>query len=288
MTAVYGILGWPVDHTRAPAMYEAAFRAVGIAAHYVRFPVPPSRLRDAVRGLSALGVRGASVTLPHKHTIVPLIDDMEADARAIGAVDTLVCEGDRIVGANTDAPALVQALREAGVDPKERETVVVGAGGAARAAVMGLARAGAARIMVAARREDEAVTLVGDLARAVGRTKLSASDLGPELEAAFKTATLLVQATSATQGDGPEATRFAASLPLEALAKGAVVAELVYQPAETAVLRAARGLGLKTVDGLGTLLYQGALAFERWTEREAPLSAMREALYAARPTDPPE
>jgi shikimate dehydrogenase len=276
---VYGIVGWPVWHTRSPGMHNAAFEALGIDAVYVPFGVPPSKLYDAVRGLSALGIKGFNVTLPHKQTIVPMLDDVDDETRAIGAVNTVVHERGRLIGSNTDAEGLVRALKEAGHDPAGADVVVVGAGGAARAAVAGLARAEAARIVVVARRLGAAEQLVADLGRLSKKTSLVAAALGVKsTREAFDGATLFVQATSATLDDGPESDKFASSLPLNQLDPGAVVTDVVYAPRETAVLRRAKKHGLVTVDGLGMLLHQGAIALERWTKKVPPLEAMRDAL----------
>lgn len=278
--AVYGILGWPVAHSRSPAMHEAGFRALGIDATYVPFPVAPERLAEAVGGLRALGVAGANVTLPHKQAVMAHLDAVEPEAQAIGAVNTILRDGDRLIGANTDAPGVVRALRDAAFDPAGRRVVVVGAGGAARAAVVGLAQAGAASIAVAARRLDRAEELVAELRAAADGTALEAVELGSS-RAAFARADLVVQATSATLDGGAEAEAFTRGLALDALPDGAVVNDLVYRPRDTAVLTAARARGLRTVDGLGMLLHQGVIAFERWTGRSAPVEVMRAALEDA-------
>jgi len=276
---LFGILGWPVWHSRSPAMLTAAFTAAKINAVYVPFGVPPSRLPEAVAGLAALGAEGVNVTVPHKEAIVPLLDRVDPEARAIGAVNVVIRERRLLTGINTDARGLVLSLAEAGFDPEGAEIVVVGAGGAARAAVVGLGRAGATRIAVMARRQEAAERLVEQLGGAVGHAHLEASGLGARGSvAAFRSARLLVQATTATMDDGPDASRFAAALPLDLLHEGAVVTDVVYTPRDTAVLRAARALGLATVNGSGMLLHQGALAFARWTGRPAPLEVMREAL----------
>ncbi|MFW6051903.1 MAG: shikimate dehydrogenase family protein, partial [Myxococcota bacterium] len=140
-TAVYGILGWPVEHSASPAMQNAAFEAAGLDAVYVPFPVRPERLGAAVDGARALGVQGLNVTLPHKEAAAPLLDEVDRDARVLGAVNTIVRDGDRLLGTNTDGPGLVRSLDEAGVQVRGRRVAVLGAGGAARAAVVGLARA---------------------------------------------------------------------------------------------------------------------------------------------------
>lgn len=259
-------------------MHNAAIEALGLDAAYLPFAVPSERLPQAIEGLRALGIRGVNVTLPHKQAILPLLDAVEDDARAIGAVNTVIHEGDRLIGANTDAAGLARSLRDAGVPLQDANVLVVGAGGAARAAGVGLGKAGAARIVVAARRVEQARNLTRELRDACGGASLHAVSLGDELAHEMPRADLLVQASSATLDDGPAAHTLAERLPLDALASSAVVTDLVYRPLHTAVMRRAETLGLKTVDGLGMLLHQGALAFERFTGQAPPIDVMRRAL----------
>ena len=278
---VYAILGHPIAHSLSPAMHNRAFETLKIDARYVPFQVPPPHLPDAVRGLRALGIRGANITLPHKTAIIPLLDAIDETAQKIGAVNTLWREGDRLLGTNTDAEGLTRSLLEAGVQLGEARATVLGAGGAARAAIVGLAQAGVRRLHVAARKLERAQALIDDLRPKLGPTELSALTLETaELTRAFAETDLLIQATSATLESDPQAEPFARSLPLHSLPKSAVVTDLVYRPIDTALLRAAAALHLTTVDGLGMLLHQGALAFERWTGQRAPLSPMRAALLA--------
>jgi shikimate dehydrogenase len=279
MSATYGILGWPVEHSRSPAMQNAAFQARGLAANYVCFSVHPDDVADAVRGLKALGVRGANVTVPHKEAVMPWLDEITPEARAIGAVNTIVREIDRLIGHNTDAGGLTRSLEEADVALAGARAVVLGAGGAARAAVVGLARRGARSVVVAARRGERAEAMVASLRDACPGCELVSSDFEhASLASHFRESTLLVQSTSATLANAPDPGGFAAQLALEALPHDAVVVDLVYKPRETAVLAQARERGLKTVDGLGMLLHQGALAFELWTHMPAPIEVMRAVL----------
>jgi shikimate dehydrogenase len=278
MTAIYGVFGWPVAHSRSPAMHNAAFAELGLDARYVPFAIPPARLEHAIEAVRALDVAGLNVTLPHKSAVMPLLDAVEPSARAIAAVNTIARDGDRLIGSNTDAEGLARALRSENVTLEGAQVVIVGAGGAARAALVGLAQAGAVRITLAARRIDAASTLIRELAPHVPGCVLAPCDLGPPLERACTDASLFVQATSATLGTDPGAAQFAAALPIAALPSSAVVTDLVYKPLVTAVLARAQARGLRTVDGLGMLLHQGALAFERWTGRPAPLAAMRRGL----------
>lgn len=281
---VYGIFGFPVAHSRSPAIHNRAFDTLGIDARYVPFAVAPEHLADAVRGVRALGIRGLNVTLPHKTTIMPWLDEIDAIARDIGAVNTVIREGERLRGTNTDAEGLTRALLEAGATLAGSRATVLGAGGAARASIVGLARAGAAKIHVAARQKKRAEALVSDLRASLGATALCAGELSSAaLASVFVETDLLVQATSATLDGSPAARSFTNGLPLEALPAAALVTDLVYKPLRTALLGAAEARGLLTLDGLGMLLHQGALAFELWTGRPAPLVAMRAALLEATP-----
>ena len=266
------LIGWPVGHSRSPAMHRAALSAHHLDGTYELFPAPPADLADAVEVLRGdLDVAGFNVTVPHKRAMIDLVDHVEPLAKQIGAVNTVVRNGGLLVGANTDAEGFLRALQEAGGDPSA-PALVIGAGGAARAVVAGLARAGASRIDVAARRRDAAEALVDSLVDGDGR----ALDLA-NVAVAFGGAKTIVQATSATM-DPEVAEAFAAALPWDALQPGTACMDLVYEPLETTFLERARAAGGRPIDGLGMLLHQGALAFERWTGRRAPVEVMREAL----------
>jgi len=271
-----GIFGWPVAHSKSPQMHESAASALGIELRYERFEVAPDDLADAVRRKHEAGIDGYNLTVPHKEAIMALIDEVAPAARAIGAVNTVVRVDGGYIGHNTDAPGLVRSLEEAGVQVGDARVVVVGAGGAARAAVVGLANAGASEITVLSRRPEQGEALV----RSLGAHVECALDAAPLSEASwsFETATLLVQATSATLESNPGAVAFAAALPIDALPAEAAVVDMVYKPLKTSVLARAAERGLSIVDGLGMLLHQGAIAFEMWTGFEPPLDVMRSAL----------
>ncbi|MDH3625105.1 MAG: shikimate dehydrogenase [Myxococcales bacterium] len=271
-----GIFGFPVAHSKSPQMHRAAARALGIALEYDRFEVAPANLALEVKAKHDARIDGYNLTVPHKEAVIALLDDIAPPARAIGAVNTVVRTDDRYVGHNTDAPGLARSLEEAGVRIDDARVVIVGAGGAARAAVVGLADAGAAEIAVLARRPEQGEALVESLAHFVDCI-LEAAPLS-EADWHFDSGTLVVQATSATLGSNPRAEEFAAMLPIDALPPDAAVVDMVYEPLETAVLTRAKKRGLKVVDGLGMLLHQGAIAFEMWTGLTAPLDVMREAL----------
>lgn len=269
------LIGWPVGHSRSPAMHRAALAAHHLDGTYELLPAPPEDLAEAVTVLRQdPDVAGFNVTVPHKQAMVDLVDHVEPLARRIGAVNTVVRQGSLLVGANTDAEGFLRALREAGGDPAA-PALVLGAGGAARAVVAALVNAGAARVDIAARRREQAQALVDELVDGEGR----ALDIA-NLTVAYGGAGTIVQATSATM-DPEVAESFADALPWDAMQAGTACMDLVYEPLETTFLAKARAHGGRPIDGLGMLLHQGALAFERWTGLRAPLEVMREALFEA-------
>ena len=267
-TRLVALLGSPVSHSLSPRVHTAALDACAIDARYLAFDVAPRNLKSAVEGLRALNAVGANVTVPHKVAAAPLLDELEPVAREAGAVNTIVCEGERLVGTNTDVAGLVRSLRDSSVELSGARVVIVGAGGAARASAVAMRQMGAAEIVVAARRVAQAQAWVSSIgARAIA---LDSVDLGG--------VALFVQATSATLRDPASASAFAESLSLEQLPKESAVIDLVYAPRQTAVLTRARALGLAAIEGNGMLVHQAAVAFERWFGVDAPLEAMRAAI----------
>lgn len=282
MTAKYCIFGFPVEHSLSPAMHNAAFKALGIDATYTRRAVAPDALSAALKSFVRDGFSGANVTVPHKEAVMALLDEVDPAARAIGAVNTIVREGSRLRGCNTDAQGLAESLREASVSLQGARVVVLGAGGAARAAVVGLGQAGATSVVIAARRADRAQALAAEL-REVATTHVTGTDMSDGLREALSRATLLVQATSATLASDPSdpnAQAFADSVPVDVMPSDATVVDLVYKPRVTTLMQRAQDRGLHTVDGLGMLLHQGAVAFSLWTKQRAPIDVMRAALLS--------
>jgi shikimate dehydrogenase len=269
-TALYGVLGDPVAHSRSPEMQNAAFALAGLDAAYVALPVSPDRLEEALRGAHALGFRGLNVTVPHKQQAAGLCVALDAVAREVGAVNTLRRTADGWEGFNTDAPACLSLLEAAGAGGGTR-ALLVGAGGAARAAAWALLRAGAT-LRVTARRLEAAQELVGQLAQAFPRAPrvevAPLSDLGAEADAAD----LVVNGTSVgLHGQ-------AARLPALRFRRGQLALDFVY--GETEFARQAREAGAVLVTGEQILVRQGALAFTLWTGRTAPEAAMAAAIGA--------
>jgi shikimate dehydrogenase len=258
-----GVLGWPVAHSRSPQIHNAALRAVGLDDwRYQLLPVPPELFDDTVRALAQAGFRGANVTIPHKEAALKLASEATPRARAIGAANTLTFESGAIHADNTDAPALIDALA---VSPRGKTALVLGAGGSARAAVWALLDAGASEVRVWNRTPERANTLRRD----IGGT--------PVREAA--PADLLINCTSVGLDD-PRATFKQLPLRADDLSRYECVVDLVYTSSETVLVQAARQRGVETVDGLELLVRQGALSFERFTGRKAPVDVMRSAAGA--------
>lgn len=265
-TRLAAVIGAPVRHSLSPAIHNAAFRAAGLDWVYVALPVDAGRVPDALAGMRALGIGGLNVTMPHKEAVHDAMDVLDPAAAALRSVNTVVPLPDgRLAGHTTDGAGFLDALRiDEDVAVAGMCVVVLGAGGAARAVVDALARAGAAQVIVVNRSPDNGVSaaaLAGSVGRAGAMSDVVAADL-------------VVNATPI--GMGTDAMPVDPAL----LRAGQIVTDLVYHPLDTALLRAARAAGARAVDGLGMLVHQAAHSFRLWTGVDAPVSAMREAALA--------
>ncbi len=275
--AICGVIGDPVAHSKSPAMHNAAFAALGIAARYERWHTPAADLAARVDSLRRPGMLGANVTLPHKLAVVPLLDALDPLAEQVGAVNTIVrTSGGMLVGYNTDVPATAATLAEdAGFDVAGRRAVILGASGAARAAAFALAQGGVRQIAVVNRTIERAEELLGDVLAATDRDDIRLFFFAPdadELRELLGESDLLINATSlGWRGDETP-------LPDVLLRPGGLVFDMVYR--QTRLLRDAAAAGYTTLDGVGMLVRQAGLAFSRWTGQEAPLAVMRAACVA--------
>ena len=259
MTTLTGVLGFPVGHSRSPAMMNAAFVELGLDWRYLRLPVPPDRFEETVRALPGSGYAGVNVTIPHKLAAHDLADELSESAAAIGAANALMFAAGRIHAHNTDAPGLMDALPE---PVNGRTALVLGAGGAARAAAFALREAGAE---------------VAIWNRTATRAAALAAELAVVHAAAAMPAHLMVNATSV----GLDPADDIRALPLEGT-DPAVVVDLVYGDRPTALCRWGAERGAQVVGGLEVLVRQGALSFELWTGRRPPLETMRRAASETR------
>jgi shikimate dehydrogenase len=253
------VAGWPVAHSRSPAMHNAAFRALGLDGWlYLRLPLPPEVFAEAVRALPASGYRGINVTIPHKEAVLAVADTTTPTATAIGAANTLSFSPEGAIEAdNTDAQGFLDALGE---PLSGRSILVLGAGGAARAVVWAARQAGAREILV--------------WNRTTERARLVAADFDAEAVDRPRPVDVVVNTTSVGLNGS------AGDLPLDTAGDPELVADLVYGPADPPVTAWARDRGSRVTDGLEVLVRQGALGFVRWTGEDAPLDVMREAVRA--------
>jgi shikimate dehydrogenase len=274
MTRLVALLGNPLRRRHSQVMHDAAFAAAGIDARYVLRELAPDEVEAAVAEARGPGWLGLGVTAPYKKVVAGLLDDVEPDAAAIGAVNNVVRTDDgRLVGFNSDAPGFRAGVEIAlGRSLTGLDVVVAGAGGAAHAVVFACATAGARRVTIGNRTVAAAEALAGRFAGA-GPGELAAVALGdPAFAAALRAADLAVNATTVGMVD-PGATIDVALLPA-----GAIVFDLVYVPAETPLLAAARGRGLRAANGSEMLIAQAAIAFERWTGVGGMADVMRAAV----------
>lgn len=258
-TRLAGIMGWPVAHSRSPALHNFWLVEHGIDGVYVPLPVRPEQLVQALRALAVLGFRGCNLTIPHKQSALSIVDRVEPLAQRIGAINTVIVAADnRLEGRNTDVYGFRENLRDCAPDwdPAAGPAVVLGAGGAARAVVAALLEAGVAEIRLVNRTLARAERLAEDLA---ARPAQISTQPWQARSAALQDAGLVVNTTSL--GMVGEADL---ELDLSDLPSDAVVADIVYVPLETSLLAAARRRGHRTVDGLGMLLHQGRPGFEAW------------------------
>lgn len=284
-TTIVGLIGWPVSHSVSPPMHNAAFAALGLDWCYVALPVPidpPGRIGEAVRGLRALGLRGANVTIPHKQAVIAHLDQLSPAAQAIGAVNTIRVEPDgSFFGDNTDAPGFIADLRDHGVDPAGQRVIVLGAGGSARAIVYGLAAAGANEIVIFNRSQDKADNLATQMQARFPHCVIVTQSLA-QLAATTARSQLIVNTTSLGMTPNVDTTPWPDELALEPTQ---VVYDLVYNPRQTRLLQKASTDGARAIGGIGMLFWQGAIAFELWTGQKPPVEVMRgaaEAIFAQR------
>lgn len=261
-TVLHGIMGNPVTHSLSPAMHNGAFAATGMNAVYIPFPV--TDVAKALDGFRALGVRGVSVTIPHKQAVIPYLDAIDPIAEKIGAVNTLVIDNGSITGLNTDWIGANRALEEQ-ISLAGKDVLLLGAGGSAKAIGFGLLEAGV-NVSI------------------VSRTPASGKDLAKLLSCPWHPlhhitnlhSDIIVNATSVGMSPDDQSTL----VPKKILDRFSVVMDIVYAPLETRLLKESKDAGCRVVNGLAMLLYQGVAQFELWTAQEAPVDIMRDALLA--------
>lgn len=263
-TKVISLIGYPVEHSLSPSMHNAAFAKMDLNFCYVALPVRAGELADAVSGVRALNFRGLNVTVPYKEEIIPLLDDIDKEARFIGAVNTVRNDDGVLKGFNTDGRGFMESLREANIDIRGRDVLIIGAGGASRAISYYIMQS-AKRVSIYDIAHEKCSFLVQDLRR------LDADVVAAESLYEAVASDIIINATPVgLNEDDP--------LPLSSglLNPSQTVCDLIYW--DTPLIRQARELGCKTLNGLGMLLWQGVLAFQIWTGLIPPVDVMRDIL----------
>lgn len=270
----FGIIGWPVGHSLSPKMYMAAFDKAGYKNYnYIAMPIQAGRLMFAVEGIKGLNFQGINVTIPHKSTCMKFLDAVDSDAMIIGAVNTIVNHGGILAGYNTDVTGFLAALAEAEFLPEDSNAVILGAGGAARAVLWGLCKRKAGYITIGARNINKAKTLADDF-HLYGNVE--AMDwLSEEFKEVLQTADILINTTPL--GMYPKVDEMA-PVDLKLLPEGALVYDIVYNPARTKFLQTAEELGYPTLNGLSMLLLQGKESYRLFTGENPDVEVMRQIL----------
>ncbi|MDE2125469.1 MAG: shikimate dehydrogenase [Armatimonadetes bacterium] len=273
---VAGVFGCPIEHSLSPAMHNAAYAALQLSFIYTPFHVEPGDLGAAIGSITALGMAGVNLTIPHKEAAIPFLDRLTDSAAECGAVNTVLPEDGRLLGDNTDGDGFWQPLHDRGFDAAGEHALILGAGGSARVVALTLLKKGA-RVRVANRSGGRAEKLVAWL-RNLGYSDIEQVEYNAAgLREAAVTAGLLVNATPV--GMWP-ATTDELPAPLSRLRKGMLVVDLVYNPEQTALLRTAQDAGCETVSGVEMLVAQGASAFRMFTGVDAPVDVMTQAVRA--------
>jgi len=281
-----GLVGNPVAHSLSPRMQQAAFDAFGVEACYALWETQPDSLTERIASLRSPDVFGANITIPYKENVVSLVDEYDSGAARIGAINTIVNHDGRLCGYNTDAPGFIRALIEFDAFPFDchgKRVVILGTGGAARAAAVGLLENGVAEVMLLGRTGEHLDNILHHLCMLADNMHVTTHIVGtlfgnPEASAFLSTADLVVNATPA----GLKMDDTTLLLDVNVLPTTTLVMDMIFNPPQTPLLHAAQAHGCHVLNGLSMLLYQGALAFELWTGRPAPIEVMRKALGIAK------
>ncbi|AXI40172.1 MAG: shikimate dehydrogenase [Bacillaceae bacterium] len=274
MEQVYGVIGDPIGHSLSPLIHNDAFDYLNMNARYHAFQVKGEELEQAVKGMKALGIKGFNVTVPHKVSIIPFLDELDESAQLLHAVNTVKNEDGRLIGFNTDGYGFYLSLKEHidNTNPRDLKVLLIGAGGAARAIYTTLAKEGFAFIDIVNRTAERAHLLKENCSYETKGNVYSFQ----QLDQTSNEYDVIIQTTSIGMKPNIE------EKPIELTGRvhgGTVVADIIYNPLKTMLLKEAEKLGLKTVDGVGMFVYQGACAFQIWTNVEPDVSRMKKLVY---------
>jgi len=271
-TKIYGLIGYPVKHSVSPQIHNAAFKTIGINAVYLTFEVKKEFLRKALDGVKALGIKGLNVTIPHKVNVIKYLNKLTYEANLIGAVNTILNEDGKLIGFNTDYTGVLKTFETYKIDLTNKKIVLLGAGGAAKAIAFAIAEK-ASSLIILNRTKRKAVNLVKELNKKLKVNALGNSLTFKALKNSLKDADILINATSVGMEPNVNQTLVAKEL----LQKDMVVFDIIYNPLETKLLKEAREIGAKCINGIEMLVQQAAEAFKIWFKIEPPINEMRKA-----------
>jgi shikimate dehydrogenase len=269
-TKLICVIGHPIKHSKSPLMHNAALQKIGEDAVYLAFDVETEKLEGFIAGVRAMGIIGANVTIPHKENIIKYLDGVTKEAEIIGAVNTIYRDGDKLIGDNSDGKGfIISLMKETEFDPKGKKVLILGAGGASKAVTVKLADEGAAEIYLYDIDEKKAKELVEQVMKSAPKNvKLHVVDK-KNIEKIAKESNLLVNCTPIGMKESD-----IELLPEEVFNSNHVVYDLIYNPTRTKLLKSAEKKGAKVVNGLGMLIYQGAISFEKWTGKKPDTDIM--------------
>ncbi|MBZ2173991.1 shikimate dehydrogenase [Schnuerera sp. xch1] len=268
-TSLVALLGYPIEHSKSPAMHNTAFEALGLDYVYLAFGIKKDLLKQGLDAMRALNAIGFNITMPHKEEVVGLLDEITEEARIIGSVNSVKNKDGKLIGYNTDGKGFVKALQEAEIDFQGKKIVILGAGGAARAVAIQLAYDGASEIVIFNRTLSKAQEITNTINNNISTTKAIAIGLDEQmLKEELKDSAVLVNCTSLGMKSNIDQSIVTTS---DTLHEDLFVADIVYDPPKTRLLSIAEGVGCKTMNGLRMLIWQGAIAFKIWTGKDMPI-----------------
>jgi shikimate dehydrogenase len=271
-TALYGVIGDPIEHTLSPALQNAAFQTLNLNCVFLAFPVAPSQVEAAMHGVRSLGIRGLNVTMPHKKAVIPFLDEVDETAQFLESVNTIFNDNGKLRGFSTDGTGAHRALEENGAELAGKKLVLLGAGGAAKAIAYALARE--VDELVLLNRTPQKLAGLAETLNQKFRKKVAVASTAPDdIRQNLQDADILINATNVGMQPQP---RLSLVKP-EWLTSRLTVMDIVYNPLETQLAKDAKTAGARVVSGVEMLLYQGAASFELWTGKAAPVEVMRKA-----------
>jgi shikimate dehydrogenase len=276
-TKIVGLIGHPISHSFSPFIHNTAFEILNLNFKYLVFDVPPENLKEAIRGIPALGIIGVNITIPHKEAVLELLDNVSPETRIIGAVNTIVNENGNLTGYNTDVFGFTEPLKRFKNEVANSPVLIFGAGGAARAVIYSLiTNFQPEKIIISNRNLSRAQLLVEHFSQILGYREFEVRELFiPDMESDVKSARLIINATPI--GMYPKSDETLIQNP-ELFHKGQIIYDVVYNPQETVMLKIAKSRGARIISGIDMLIFQAAKSFELWTGFDMPLSEIRKML----------